>query len=36
MIKKISYSQPNIFIESKQIKQVFECKTLGVTVDLEE
>ncbi len=26
-------SHPNIFIESNQIKQVFECKTLGVTVD---
>ncbi len=33
MIKKISDSHPNIFIENKQIKQVFECKTLGVTVD---
>ena len=33
MIKKISDSHPNIFIENKQIKQVFECKSLGVTVD---
>ena len=24
---------PNIFIENKQIKQVHECKTLGIIVD---
>ena len=33
MLKNISDSHPNIFIEYKQIKQVYECKTLGVTVD---
>ena len=33
MIKRISDPYPNIFIESKQVKQVYECKTLGVTVD---
>jgi hypothetical protein len=33
MIKKISDSHPNVFIENKQIKQVYECKTVGVTVD---
>ena len=32
MIKNISGS-PNVLIEKKQIKQVNECKTLGVTVD---
>ena len=25
--------QPNIFIEKKQIKQVYKCKTLGIIVD---
>ena len=33
MIKRISDPQPNILIDNKQIKQVYECKTLGVTVD---
>jgi exonuclease III len=33
MIKSISNWQPNVEIENKQIKQVHECKTLGVTVD---
>jgi hypothetical protein len=33
MIKSISNRQPNIFIENKPIKQVYDCKTLGVTVD---
>ena len=33
MIKKISDSHPNIFIENEKIKQVYECKTLGVTID---
>ena len=33
MIKKISASQPNVFIDNKQINQVYECKTLVVTVD---
>jgi hypothetical protein len=33
MIKSISNFQPNVVIENKQIKQVHECKTLGVTVD---
>ena len=33
MIKSVSNSQPNIEIENKPIKQVYECKTLGVTVD---
>ena len=33
MIKSISNLQPNVVIENKQIKQVHECKTLGVTVD---
>ena len=33
MIKKNSDSRLNIFIENKQIKQVSECKTLGVIVD---
>ena len=33
MIKNISVSHPNVFIENKQIKQVNECKTLGVTID---
>ena len=31
--QKISDSHPNVVIENKQIKQVYECKTLGVTVD---
>ena len=34
MIKNISNSHPNVFIENKQIKQVYECKTLGVKIDL--
>ena len=33
MVKNISNSHPNVFIENKQIKQVHECKTLGVTID---
>ena len=33
MIKSVSNLQPNVVIENKQIKQVHECKTLGVTVD---
>ena len=33
MIKNIYDSHPNVLIEDKQIKQVYECKTLGVTVD---
>ena len=33
MIKKISYPQPNVFINNKQIKRVYECKTLGLTID---
>ena len=33
MIKSISNKQPNIIIENKPIKQVYDCKTLGVTVD---
>jgi hypothetical protein len=33
MIKSISNRQPNIIIENKRIKQVYDCKTLGVTVD---
>ena len=33
MIKNISTSHPNVFIENQQIKKVNECKTLGVTID---
>ena len=33
MIKKISDSHPNVHIENEQIKRVYECKTLGVTID---
>ena len=33
MIKNISASHPNVFIENQQIKQVNECKTLGATID---
>ena len=33
MLKKTSYSHPNVHIEKKQIKQVYEFKTLGVTID---
>ena len=33
MVKNISNFQPNVVIENKQIKQVHECKTLGVIVD---
>ena len=33
MINNISNSHPNVFIENKQIKQVYECKTLGVKID---
>ena len=31
--KNISNPHPNVFIENKQIKQVYECKTLGVKID---
>jgi hypothetical protein len=33
MIKNISDSCPNFYIENIQIKQVHEYKTLGVTID---
>ena len=33
MIKNISDSCTNVYIENIQIKQVHECKTLGVTID---
>ena len=33
MIKKISDPQPNVFINNKQIKRVYKCKTLGLTID---
>ena len=33
MIKMISDPQPNVFITNKQIKRVYECKTLGLTID---
>ena len=33
MIKSFSNAHPNVIIENKPIKQVYECKTLGVTVD---
>ena len=34
MIKNISDPQPNVFINNiKQIKRVYECKTLGLTID---
>jgi hypothetical protein len=33
MLKKISDYQPVVTILNKPIKQVFQCKTLGVTVD---
>ena len=33
MIKSSSNWRPNVKIENKQIKQVHECKTLGVTID---
>ena len=33
MIKNISGCHLNIFIQDKQIKQVYKCKTLGVTID---
>ena len=29
----IKDAHPNILIENKQIKQVYECKTLGIIVD---
>ena len=32
MIKKISDPPPNVHIENRQIKQVCESKTLGVTI----
>ena len=31
--RMIKDSHPNIFIENKQIKQVYKCKTLGIIVD---
>ena len=33
MINSISNLQLNVEIENKLVKQVYECKTLGVTVD---
>jgi hypothetical protein len=33
MIENIPDSCPNVYIENIQIKQVHECKTLGVTID---
>ena len=33
IVKNISNFQPNVVIENKRVKQVHECKTLGVTVD---
>ena len=33
IIKNISNSHLNVFIENKKIKQVYECKTLGVKID---
>ena len=33
MLKTISNWQPKVKIENEHIKQVSECKTLGVTVD---
>ena len=33
MLNKISDSKPNIKIDNKEIKQVYECKTLGITDD---
>ena len=33
MVKNISNFRPNVVIENKRIKQVHECKTLGVTVN---
>jgi hypothetical protein len=33
MIKNISNLQLNVKIENKSIKQVYESKTLGVTID---
>ena len=33
MLKKPCYSHPNVHIENKKIKQVYQCKTLGVTID---
>ena len=33
MIKNIYDFHPNVLIEDKQIKQVYECKTLGETID---
>ena len=33
MIKNISNSHSSVFIEKKQIKQVYECKTVGVKND---
>ena len=33
ILKKISYSHPNVHIQNKQVKQVYECVTLGVTID---
>ena len=33
MLKKASAEQLKIHIQNKPIKQVFQCKTLGVTLD---
>ena len=32
MIKNVSNSHPNVFIENKQIEQFYECKTLGIKI----
>ena len=31
--RMIKHFHPNIIIENKQIKQVYECKTLGIIID---
>ena len=33
MIKNIFNSHSFVFIENNQIKQVYECKTLGIKID---
>ena len=33
VIKSISNVHPNVIIENEPIRQVYKCKTLGVTVD---
>ena len=32
-VRLLHNPHPNVFIENKQIKQVYECKTLGVKID---